>query len=148
MLAEKINLSYQEFSKIYPLYPELEEVLTPREYSVEDVERLADELTNWMKKKSHLLVVGFFIKKGLLKKDVALFAERSERFAFAYELAMMRQESRLVEGALKNKLDSHTVKLILMSEHGWQEKRETELSSEKGSLASFLENLRNSTEKR
>jgi hypothetical protein len=118
----------------------------PCRYSIEDIEKFADEFKNWLNNPTHVWFKDFCLDKDIDPDLMAEWAKENEKFNGVYKLAKHRQESRLINGGLLNMYNSSIVKLVLSNAHGWTDKQETKVSGNTANpLALILQNINGKT---
>lgn len=129
--------------KGHEAYPGCETGGRPRRYSIEDIERYADELKQWLKDPNHIWFKDFCLDRDIDPDFMAEWAEENNKFNGVYKLAKHRQESRLVNGGLMNVYNGNIVKLVLANAHNWKtDRQETKLSGDASNpLAFILQNV-------
>jgi exopolysaccharide biosynthesis protein len=110
----------------------------PHRDSLEDIDKYADEFLNWLNNENNIWFKDFCLNQNIDPDYLSEWAERSERFRGVYKLAKHRQESRLINGGLFNKMSGNIVKLVLSNAHGWSDKQETKVSGDKENPLAFL----------
>jgi len=111
----------------------------PRRYSVEEINRLADEFSDWLKNANNVWFKDFALDKDIDPDLFSQWAKENDRFAGVYRQARHRQESRLINGGLLNAYNGSIVKLVLANAHGWKtDKTETKLSGDAANPLQFL----------
>lgn len=111
----------------------------PRRYSQQDIEQFADELTVWLKNPDNIWFKDFCLDRDIDPDFMSEWSSENERFNGAYRQAKHRQESRLVNGGLKNLYNGTIVKFVLANAHGWVDKQETKVSGDSANpLAGIL----------
>jgi hypothetical protein len=114
----------------------------PRRYSIEDVERFADELIVWMKDESHFWFKDFCLERDIDPDFMAEWAKENPRFNEAYKLAKGLQESRIFKGSMMEKFNSGMSKFALMNCHGWADRSESKICGDSvNPLAFILQNV-------
>lgn len=110
----------------------------PRRYSIEDIERYADELVEWMKDESRFWFKDFCLERGIDPDCIAEWAKDNKRFNGAYRLAKGLQESRIFKGSMLNSFNCGMAKFALMNCHDWKDKQETKLSGDSVNPLAFI----------
>lgn len=110
----------------------------PQRYSVEEIEKFAEEFKVWLADPAHVWFKDFCLEKDINPDLMSEWAAENERFSGAYVLAKHRQESRLVNGGLMSTFNGSIVKLVLSNAHGWTDKQETKLSGDAVNPLAFL----------
>lgn len=127
-------------------YPGCEKGGRPRRYSEEDIEKLADELIDWMKDESHFWFKDFCLERGINPNLMTKLARENEKFSEAYELVKDMQESRVFKGALMKNFNPTMAKFVLMNCHGWSEKNETRISANsENPITALFESITNTS---
>lgn len=115
----------------------------PRRYSVEVINQLADEFSDWLKNPSNVWFKDFALDKDIDPDLLSVWAKENERFGGVYRQARHRQESRLINGGLMNLYNGSIVKLVLANAHEWKtDKSESKVSGDVvNPLAFILQNV-------
>jgi hypothetical protein len=86
----------------------------------EKIAEAAEDLLRWLEEDTdHIWFRDWAIENNVPPEYLSRWAAKSAVFRQAVETAEMAQESRLVNGGLKNKLNSRIVALVLESRHRW-----------------------------
>ena len=64
----------------------------PKIYTKEFIDKEADELTEWMKKKENMFIEEFAFERGYSYKRLSEWAKENQRFADTYEAFHQRQK--------------------------------------------------------
>jgi len=85
------------------------------------IEEAAESLLDWLEAdpENHLWFKDWAIENNLPPEYLSRWSERNPIFRQAMQMAEMAQEARLVNGGLKNRLNSRIVALVLESRHRW-----------------------------
>jgi hypothetical protein len=110
----------------------------PRKYTNKQIDAFADELLEWLKNPENIWFKDFCLDKDINPDLMSLWADESDRFSGAYALAKARQESRLVNGGLKETYNGSIVKFVLANAHGWADKQESKVSGDAANPLAFL----------
>jgi hypothetical protein len=110
----------------------------PRKYSIEDIEKFADELLVWIKNDSHFWVKDFCLERNIDPRIMTEWSKENERFSESYSLAKSYQESRIFKGAMLNTFNTNMSKFALVNNHGWADKTETKVSGDAANPLAFL----------
>ena len=110
----------------------------PRRYSLEDIERFADELLIWIKNESNFWMKDFCLEKGIDPRLMQDWCKESERFSECYSLAKSQQESRIFKGSMMEMFNAGMSKFALINHHGWAEKSESKISGDAANPLTFL----------
>jgi hypothetical protein len=102
----------------------------PAKFSLAQIDVFADELIEWVKVPSHIFYKDFCLEKGINPDKMTEWAEVSERFRGAYQLASKYQESKIANGTLNKAYDSNFARFYLINKHGYAEKNETKISGD------------------
>ena len=124
--------------KGHPPYPGCETGGRPRRYSIEDIERFADELLQWMKNESRFWFKDFCLERDIDPDFMAEWAKENEKFNGAYKLAKGLQESRIFKGSMLETFNSGMSKFALMNCHGWADKQESKISGDPVNPLGFI----------
>ena len=100
----------------------------PPEWTDSVIEKMADELLLWLKKPDNVWFKDFCLDQDINPHYMTVWAKRNTKFHAAYELAKHKQESKIYNGALRNRYNSKIAAFGLMNNHGWAEKSKTEIS--------------------
>jgi hypothetical protein len=111
-------------------YPGCETGGRPKRYSIEDIERFADELTIWIKIEKNFWYKDFCHEKGLHPQFMSEWAKENHKFREAYELAKSIQESKIFKGSMLDNYNVTMSKMALTNWHGWKDKNETRISGD------------------
>lgn len=127
--------------KGHPPYPGCEKGGRPRKYSLQDIERFADEFMEWLKDSSHIWIKDFTLEKQIDPDLMSEWAVESEKFNGVLKFAKKKQESLLCNGALTKTFSEGFTKFVLVNHHeGWKEKSETTLLGDAANPLSFIIN--------
>jgi hypothetical protein len=111
----------------------------PEEYTDEFLEKEAEAFLEWSKNSNNLLFKNFALERGYSPEYLSRFAKKNEEFRQAYERAKSWQEVKLVEGALRNKLNANFAKFLLINAHGWSNGQYVSHDTAKNAFDLFLE---------
>lgn len=126
--------------KGHPPYPGCEKGGRPPRFTTEFIEKLADELLEWLQEGKFVWFERFALNKKIKPSEMAEFARINEKFKSAYMQAKEHQQVVLFEGGLLKKFNSNMVQLILGNQYGIFEKKETVLSGDAANPLSFVLN--------
>jgi hypothetical protein len=101
----------------------------PEKYTKEVIDDLADEFLEWLKKPNNVWFKDFCLDKNIDPRLMTDWAKKSHKFSEAYILAQARQESKLMNGGLFNKMNAGIVKFALVNNHGYNDKKEVNVTS-------------------
>jgi hypothetical protein len=99
---------------------------------------LGNELISWLRKKEKGQMPNIFIEEYLyLEKDlypglISYLCEKFTSFSNLIEKAKKIQEVHLAKWGTFDKLNSAMTKFVLINNHGWKDKTETELTGKDG----------------
>ena len=110
-------------------YPGCETGGAPRKYDDAFIEKLADELDEWLKDEKNCYLGKFFDIKGLNPDYGVDFSAINEKFSRSYYRAKKSQETRIYVGALNNKYNARIAEFGLMHNHGWATKAENKVTA-------------------
>lgn len=110
----------------------------PRRYSIEDIERYADELVAWMKVDSRFWFKDFCLERDIDPDFMAEWARENDKFSGAYRLAKGLQESRIFQGGMTESFNTGMAKFALMNCHGWADRQESKISGDAQNPLQFL----------
>ncbi|MBN2129063.1 MAG: hypothetical protein JW741_06175 [Sedimentisphaerales bacterium] len=101
-------------------------------WSEEQIEEAAESLHDWLEAdpEGHIWFKDWAIENHLPPEYLSRWAAKNPIFRQAMETAEMAQEARLVNGGLRNKLNSRIVALVLESRHRWAGRRSFELTQQ------------------
>lgn len=103
----------------------------PLKYTPEIIKQEAKALMAWLNaNKDHLWLGSFAAQRGYDRHRLAEFANKSDEFSATYKVAKAIQESRLVEGALCNKLNSRMAYFALKNVAGWRDQRDYNITGD------------------
>lgn len=119
-------------------YPGCETGGRPTKYTAEQIEKFAEELLGWLDNPTNVWFKDFCLDKGLNPDLMSIWASENEKFSGAYQIAKLRQESRLINGGLMNVYNGSIVKFVLANAHGWVDKQETKVSGDSANPLMFL----------
>jgi hypothetical protein len=87
----------------------------------EQIEEAALDLLDWLEEDpdNHIWFKDWAIAAHLPPEYLSRWSDKNEIFRQAMEMAEMAQESRLVNGGLRNKLNARIVALVRESRHRW-----------------------------
>lgn len=105
-------------------YPGCETGGRPRKYKIEDVERFADLLIEWIKKPDSIWYEDFCVENDIDPDWMSEWAKENEKFGGAYKKARTWQKSTLIRGGLLNRFNSNITKLVLSNTCGFTDKSE------------------------
>src|SRR5271154_5298320 len=108
MSISKIAASWRNFMPApngHAAYPGCESGGRPRRYSIQDIERLADELVIWMKDDSNFWFKDFCLERDIDPDFMSKWAQENEKFNGAYKLAKGLQESRIFKGSMREEFN-------------------------------------------
>ena len=101
----------------------------PVKYTTEFIEAEAEALEKWMQQPDSIYFKRFSFDRGYSYKRLSEFAEVNQKFSDVLERAHEWQETRLVEGGLKNEFNGAFCKFVMGNTCGWvAERTETKLS--------------------
>jgi len=92
-----------------------------RNYSDEDINKLADEMLEWINfsdsegKSANFWINDFAVLKKLVPKQILLFCSKSKYFNTIYEICRLEQESKLLKMALYKEVNATPAVFILKS---------------------------------
>lgn len=134
--------------KGHPAYNVNGEGGRPEDYTTEVIEKMADELIEWIDSdESHFWYKDFCLKKRINPKYMALWAKKNDRFRIALDHAKYMQESRIFKGSMTNNYNSSMSKLALTNWHEWKEKSEQTLLGDAQNPLSFaMQQVENSSQ--
>lgn len=112
----------------HPPYPGCETGGRPKKYTVEFIDKLADEFEDWLEVTSNIWFKDFCLERKINPCLMAEWAEISQKFSIVYKRAKHVQESRVLKGALVNSYNSTMAKMLLTNHHGWSDRQETTIS--------------------
>lgn len=101
-------------------YPGCEKGGTPLVFTQESIEKYADLFSEWLQDPEHIWFKDFAIEKRINPDLLSKWAKENEKFNGIYKLAKEIQESRVINGGLRNKLNAGLVKFMLVAKHGWE----------------------------
>jgi DNA-packaging protein gp3 len=110
----------------------------PRKYTLDDIERFADELVDWMKNESRFWFKDFCLERGIDPDLMSKWARENDNFNIAYKLAKGLQESRIFKGSMTDTFNAGMAKFALMNNHGWSDKQETKVSGDAVNPLAFV----------
>jgi len=122
-------------------YPGCETGGRPKIYTTEFIEKLADDLEEWIKNGKFLWFERFAIQHNLCPDYMKDFANENEKFFRAYRKAKAYQRVILYEGSLLKKFQYNAVQLILGHEYGIFAKTEQKLSGDAVDPLAFVVNI-------
>ena len=100
--------------KGHPPYPGCERGGQPPKYTKEDIDRYADEFKEWWKNPENVWYKDFCLERDIDPDYMSEWAKINEKFKGALKISKPKQESRIINGSLKNKYNSAISKLILV----------------------------------
>lgn len=93
-----------------------------RQFSPVEIKALADDLLEWMDADAeNLWVKSFFNERRIKRETIAKLRDKSEYFAALYEIAMDKQEERILLKGLQNKTSAAVCIFMLKAQHRWSE---------------------------
>ncbi len=116
--------------KKHPPYNKNGEGGRPKQWTVQEIEKMADEFLDWLEKPNSVWFKDFCLQRGLNPDLLSEWAKKNVRFAGVYKMAKHHQEAKMLKGGLLNQFNSSLVKLVLTNHHGWIEKSETKVSGD------------------
>lgn len=111
-----------------------------RKYSVEDIERFADDLLVWIKQEENYWLKDFCLEKDIDPDNMSIWARENEKFEEVYKLAKGYQESKIFKGSMNESFNCGMSKFALINCHGWVDKTESKLSGDQNSPLAFILN--------
>ena len=107
-------------------------------WTAEKIRQLGDELIDWLTEKdengeenSNIFFEEFLIiKKGLYRKLISYLSGRDEKFKETIERAREIQEMKLIKFGCADRLQPTMTIFCLKNHHGYNDKRDIELSGE------------------
>jgi hypothetical protein len=96
----------------------------------EQIEEAAQDLLDWLEEDSenHVWFKDWAVENSLPPEYLSRWSAKSAVFRQAMEMAEMAQESRLVNGGLRNRLNARIVALVLQSKHRWENRQSLTVS--------------------
>lgn len=93
-----------------------------RQFSPVEIKALADDLLEWMDADAeNLWVKSFFNERRIKRETIAKLRDKSEYFAALYEIALDKQEERILMKGLNNKTSAAVCIFMLKAQHRWSE---------------------------
>lgn len=93
-----------------------------RQFSPVEIKALADDLLEWMDADAeNLWVKSFFNERRIKRETIAKLRDKSEYFAALYEIALDKQEERILLKGLQNKTSAAVCIFMLKAQHRWSE---------------------------
>lgn len=96
----------------------------PKVHTDEFIEAEAEAFLAWMDKPGSLYYKKFALERGYHPQRLTEWAQKNEKFADVYRYSQAWQESKLVEGGLKNAFNAGFTKFVMSNTCGWREKPE------------------------
>lgn len=110
----------------------------PEIYTNEVIEKMAEELLEWIKKPDNIFFDDFCLDQDINPDYMSVWAQKNKRFLGAYEVAKKKEANKIKKGALTKDYDGGFAKFLLINNHGMAEKTESKISSD-NPLAVFLQ---------
>ncbi len=103
----------------------------PTEWTEEVAMELAKELMEWMEASEENILFNRFLyeKKGLSHQIISELCHKWPKFSDAIKRAKDLQESKLVDGAMKMKLNTTMTIFFLKCNRGWQDKQQVDVTT-------------------
>lgn len=98
-----------------------------QKYTEEYIERLADEMLEWFKKKENIWLKDFSISKMFSQQRISEFAKKNEYFSEIYNICKEMQESKLFKLGLSKNVNAALPIIALKSNCGWTDRQEINL---------------------
>ncbi len=118
----------------------------PLKYTEEVLNKLAEELEEWMKEKDNLFIERFCLLHDFPEDAIADFSD-NYRFSRAYKKFKSKQKAALIEGSLKRKYAHPMCALVLSHSHGMHMKTEQTISGSASNPLSIVLNDTTDTSK-
>jgi hypothetical protein len=99
-----------------------------RRYSVEEIERIAEEMIEWFKVPQNLWLKDFSIANMFSPQRISEF-EQNEYFAYCHAIAKQMQESKLVKLGISRKVNPSMPIFALKNVAGWKDQQDVNLSA-------------------
>lgn len=96
----------------------------PRKFTAEFIEREAQTFIEWSRDPGNIYFKRFALERGYLPEELSRFAEKNDVFKQAYRQAQAWQECKIVEGGLRNQLNSNFAKFAMANLSGWSDKQQ------------------------
>jgi hypothetical protein len=110
----------------------------PKKYDDTFIEKEADKLEEWMKKRENIFLEDFAFERGYSYRRLNEWSKENQRFADTYERFQMRQKSILFKGGLGKKFNYNMCALILGHSHGVFVKTESKISGDAVNPLAFI----------
>ena len=124
--------------KGHPAYPGCETGGRPKKYTTEFIEKEADALEEWMKRKDALWYKDYDFERGYDADYLAMWARENEKFSGTYARSQQRQKSLLIKGGLLKKFNYNMCQLLLGHSYGIIPKQEQKLSGDAVNPLAFI----------
>lgn len=96
----------------------------PNKYTPEFVNKLTQDLVEFMKSKEGIWLKDFAIKNGIPAEYLSRLAKDHPEFAKALQMAKDLQESKLLKGGLSGKFPTAMVIFALKNVAGWRDRQD------------------------
>jgi len=114
--------------KGHPAYNVNGEGGRPRKYTIEFIEKEAEDMLEWIKKPGSIYYKEFALERGYSPQRFHEFRKLSDRFAEVFETISEWQETKLLKGGLLNEFNATMTKYAMSNICGWSERTETKVS--------------------
>ena len=102
----------------------------PKKYTDEFIEKEADAIEEWMKRKDSIWFEEFAFERGFDHRLISEWATKNKRFGEAYERLKRWQKISLIKRGLCKKYQYNLVQLLLGHEYGIFPKAESKISGD------------------
>ena len=102
----------------------------PIEWTPERIEEEFKAFQEWLQDSDNIFYHSFAHERGYSKDTLRRVAERHPDFLSAYNMAMERQPTRIVDGALKQNYNGNFAQFVLRCNHGWKEPKDEDPQTE------------------
>ena len=122
----------------HPPYKGCETGGRPTKYTPEFIEAEAQAFEKWMDLEDSIYFKRFAISRGYNPNRLNEWAKENEKFSVVYEKAQAWQETKLVEGGLRNEFNAGFTKFVMGNVCGWTDRTETKVSGDAANPLAFL----------
>jgi hypothetical protein len=127
--------------KGHPPYPGCEKGGTPKIFTDEVIDDLADILQKWGKDDKNIFIEDFCLENDLRPTNIHIFQKKNEKFARAYEKIKLKQKTAIFKGGLSKKFSFPMCALLLYHNHGISQQVQEKIIPNDEAIDSKHENM-------
>jgi hypothetical protein len=110
----------------------------PVKYTERFIEKEAEAFQEWMDRPTSLWYKDFALERGYDPDLFSIWAKENEKFSGVYKRSQTWQQSKLVNGGLKNIYNANFTKFVMANTCNWADRQQSTLSGDSVNPLTFV----------